>query len=401
MNWLKERSQAFEEPARLRAEGNYSVFRALESQQDTEVWYQGNRYLMFGSNSYLGLTTHPLVKEAAHKALEKYGTGCGGSRLLNGTLDLHVELEKRLARFLGKEAAIVFTTGFQVNLGVIPTITGRHDYILSDRNNHASIIDGIRLSMAKSVYFKHNDMDSLEKKLQFCGKEARKLIVVDGVFSMEGDIANLPGIVKLAKEYNAIVMSDCAHAVGVIGEQGRGAASHFGLTDDVDLIGGTFSKSLASIGGFVAGDHDVIEYIKHNARSFIFSASMSPASVAAVIQALDLLENDDSLLKNLWDNTHFAQSMLRELGFDIGDTATPIIPIYIRDYDKAFGLSQRLLSEGIFVNTVVPPAVNPEDTLIRFSLMATHTRDQIEEAITKIYNIATDMEIIPEAVKVA
>jgi len=401
MNWLQQKSKSFDEPARLRESGNYSVFRAIESQQDTEVWYQGKRYLMFGSNSYLGLTTHPKVKESASAALKKYGTGCGGSRLLNGTLDLHVELEERLAHFLGKDSAIVFSTGFQVNLGVIPTITDRHDYILSDRNNHASIIDGIRLSMAKSVYFKHNDMDSLARKLEFCGADSNKLIVVDGVFSMEGDIANLPEIVKLAKQNNAIVMSDCAHAVGVIGEQGRGTPSHFGLTDQVDLIGGTFSKSLASIGGFVAGDHDVIEYIKHNARSFIFSASMAPASVAAVIQALDLLESDNSLLENLWKNTRMAHNMLKEMGFDIGDTATPIIPIYIRDYDKAFKLSQRLLQAGVFVNTVVPPAVNPEDALIRFSLMATHTPSQIEEAISKIYNIATEMEIIPEAVKVA
>jgi 8-amino-7-oxononanoate synthase len=398
MNWLTSRAKLFKEPQRLKEHGYYSVFREIESEQGTEVTYKGNNYLMFGSNSYLGLTTHPYVKESAAKALEKYGTGCGGSRLLNGTIDLHVELENRLAKFLRKDSAIVFSTGFQVNVGVIPTITGRNDFILSDRNNHASIIEGTRLSMAKSLYFKHNDMESLEKKLQFCGKDSNKLIIVDGVFSMEGDIANLPEIVRLGKEYGAVIMSDCAHAVGVIGEGGRGTASHFGLSDQVHLIGGTFSKSLASIGGFVAGDAETISFIKHQARSFIFSASMAPASVGAVIGALDVLESDDSLLKALWENTHFAQATLREMGFDIGATETPIIPVYIRDYDKAFEFSQRLLAQGVFVNTVVPPAVNPEDALIRFSLMATHRRAQIEEALNKMHNIALDMAILPEAV---
>lgn len=401
MSELRKRTSQFTEPSRLKEQGYYSVFREIESEQGTEVIYKGQKFLMFGSNSYLGLTTHPAVKEAAAMALEKYGTGCGGSRLLNGTLDLHVELENLLAKFLGKEGAIVFSTGFQVNLGVIPTVTKRNDFILSDRNNHASIIEGTRLSMAKSLYFKHNDMESLERKLKFCGKESFKLIVVDGVFSMEGDIANLPEIVRLAKEYNAVVMSDCAHGVGVIGEDGRGTASHFGLTNEVDIIGGTFSKSLASIGGFVASDADTIEYIKHHARSFIFSASMAPASVAAVIAALNIIQSDDSLLAKLWDNTYFAQNMLREMGFDIGKTETPIIPVYIRDYEKTFELSQRLLEQGIFVNTVVPPAVNPEDTLIRFSLMATHTKAQIEEAINKLYDIAVDMALVPEAVTIA
>lgn len=396
MNWLKSRASQFQEPQRLKAQGYYSVFREIESEQATEVVYQGKKYLMFGSNSYLGLTTHPYVKEMATRALQKYGTGCGGSRLLNGTIDLHVELENRLAKFLGKEAAIVFTTGFQVNVGVIPVIASRNDFIISDRNNHASIIEGTRLSHAKSIYFKHNDMEALEKKLVFCGAEANKLIIVDGVFSMEGDIANLPEIVRLAKKYGAVVMVDCAHAVGVIGKGGRGTASHFGLTDEVDLIGGTFSKSLASIGGFVAGDAETISYIKHQARSFIFSASMSPASVATVIAALDVIETDTTLFDQLWENTHYTHKTLREMGFDIGHTETPIVPIYIRDYDKAFEFSQKLLAQGIFVNTVVPPAVNPEDTLIRFSLMATHKRAQIDEALQKMYAIAKEMSILPE-----
>lgn len=401
MNELRNRMSRFTESYDLKKRGYYAVFREIESEQGTEVICQGKRLLMFGSNSYLGLTTHPAVKAASAGALKKYGTGCGGSRLLNGTLDLHVELEHLLANFLGKEGAIVFSTGFQVNLGVIPAITGRNDFILLDRNDHASIIGGTRLSLAKSFYFKHNDMESLAQKLKFCGTESFKLIVVDGIFSMEGDIANLPEIVKLAKEYNAVIMSDCAHGVGVIGKNGRGTASHFGLTDEIDIIGGTFSKSMASVGGFIASDSDTIEYIKHQARSFIFSASMTPASVAAAIASINIMQSDDSLLGNLWDNTYFAQKMFREMGFDIGKSETPIIPIYIRDYEKTFEISQRLLEQGIFVNPVVSPAVNTEDALIRFSLMATHTKAQIEEAINKIYNVAVDMELLPETVTLA
>jgi len=394
MSPLRERTRKYREPQRVQELGFYSYFRELESHQGTEVMYKGRKVLMFGSNSYLGLNNDPRVKEACIKAIEKYGSGCGGSRFLNGTIDLHVQLEEQLARFFRREAVIAYSTGFQVNLGVIPAITGRGDFIILDTHDHASIIEGSRLSQANTVFFKHNDMKSLESKLIGCGKEAFKLIVIDGVFSMEGDIAKLPEIVQLAKEYNATVFCDCAHAVGVIGEQGRGTPSHFGLeNDEVELMGGTFSKSFASLGGFIAGDSDTINYLKHNSRSFIFSASMTPASVAAVMKSLEILENDPQVLKNLWDNTHFAQDSLTNLGFDIGETETPIIPIYIRDYEKTFQMSARLIEENVFVNTVVPPAVRPEETMIRFSLMATHSKAQIEEAINKIHKIAKEIDV--------
>ncbi len=393
MSALRERTRQFTEPQRVKDLGFYSYFRELESHQGTEVIYKGRKVLMFGSNSYLGLNNDPRVKEACIKAVEKYGSGCGGSRFLNGTLDMHVELEEKLARFLRKDACIAYSTGFQVNLGVLPTLTGRGDYLILDTQNHASIIEGARLSQASTVYFKHNDMKSLETKLRSIGKEAFKMIVVDGVFSMEGDICELPDIVRLAKEYNATVMTDCAHAVGVLGEEGRGTPSFFGLEDDVELIGGTFSKSFASLGGFIAGDADTISYLKHISRSFIFSASMTPASVAAVIKALEILQSEPERLKTLWENTHYAQKRLVELGFDIGESKTPIIPIYIRDYDKTFQISTRLIQEDIFVNTVIPPAVRPEDTLMRFSLMATHTKDQIDEAISKIHKVAKEVDM--------
>ena len=393
MSSLRERTQKYREPQRVQALGFYSYFRELESHQSTEVLFQGRKVLMFGSNSYLGLNNDPRVKEACIKAIEKYGSGCGGSRFLNGTIDLHVQLEQQLADFFRREAVIAYSTGFQVNVGVIPAITGRGDFVVLDTHNHASIIEGSRLSQATTVFFKHNDMKSLEAKLKGCGKEAFKLIVVDGVFSMEGDIAKLPEIVALAKEYNATVMCDCAHAVGVIGEQGRGTPSHFDLEDEVELMGGTFSKSFASLGGFIAGDSDTINYLKHNSRSFIFSASMTPASVAAVMKSLEILQTDPDVLKRLWDNTHFAMDSFQTLGFDIGATETPIIPIYIRDYEKTFQMSARLIEENVFVNTVVPPAVRPEETMIRFSLMATHTREQIEEAINKIHSIAKEIDV--------
>ncbi|MEM9326306.1 MAG: pyridoxal phosphate-dependent aminotransferase family protein [Bacteroidota bacterium] len=393
MSSLRERTQKYREPQRVQELGFYSYFRELESHQSTEVIYQGRKVLMFGSNSYLGLNNDPRVKEACIKAVEKYGSGCGGSRFLNGTIDLHVQLEQQLATFLRKEAVIAYSTGFQVNLGVIPAITGKGDYIILDTHDHASIIEGSRLSQATTVFFKHNDMRSLETKLKGCGKEAFKLIVVDGVFSMEGDIANLPEIVRLSKEYNATVMCDCAHAVGVIGENGRGTLSHYDVEEEVELMGGTFSKSFASLGGFIAGDADTINYLKHNSRSFIFSASMTPASVAAVMKSLEILQTDPSVLANLWENTHFAMNSLTSLGFDTGPTETPIIPIYIRDYEKTFQMSARLIEEDVFVNTVVPPAVRPEETMIRFSLMATHTKEQIERAIGKIHKIAKEIEI--------
>ena len=380
--------KAYDRPQKVAAAGLYPFFRIIESEQDTEVTINGEQVLMFGSNSYLGLTTHPALKEASKSAIDKYGSGCAGSRFLNGTLDLHIELEEKLAKFVGKESTLVFSTGFQVNLGVISSIPGRHDYIIMDDLDHACIIDGARLSFAKTLKYRHNDMESLEKILQKCKEDSIKLIAVDGVFSMEGDLANLPEIVKLAKKYKANIFVDDAHGVGVMGKLGAGTADHFGLTNDVDMIMGTFSKSLASIGGFVAADNDTINYLKHNARSLIFSASIAPANAASVIAAIDLIQQEPERIEKLWINTYYAMDRLNAAGFDIGHTVTPIIPIYIRDNAKTFMLTKMLLEQGIFVNPIVTPAVSNESSLIRYSLMATHSIDQIDESIDKITAIA-------------
>tara|TARA_B110000027_G_scaffold14208_1_gene13884 strand:- start:310 stop:1518 length:1209 start_codon:yes stop_codon:yes gene_type:complete len=390
---LSERFNKLLAPELLRKQDLYPFFRVIESEQSTEVVINSKKVLMFGSNSYLGLTTHPKVKMASENAIKKYGSSVAGSRFLNGTTDLHIELEHRLARFLNKEAVLLFTTGFQVNLGVIPTITRPNDIIILDRLNHASIFEGARLSRAPYVLYKHNDMVSLEQKLRLSRDAEMKLIVVDGVFSMEGDLADLKGITQLAKQYNAVVMSDCAHAIGVIGEHGAGAASHFDVEDQVDLIGGTFSKSLASIGGFIASDASTVEYIKHNSRSLIFSASPTPASVAAALASLDIIESDDSLRLQLLNNTQYAIAAFKSLGFNTGKTETPIIPLYIGDDKKTYELTNLLLSKGVFVNPVVAPAVSPENSMIRFSLMATHTREQIDKAIDTIYQCAKKLEV--------
>jgi len=390
---LSERFNKLLAPELLRKQDLYPFFRVIESEQSTEVVINSKKVLMFGSNSYLGLTTHPKVKMASENAIKKYGSSVAGSRFLNGTTDLHIELEHRLARFLNKEAVLLFTTGFQVNLGVIPTITRPNDIIILDRLNHASIFEGARLSRAPYVLYKHNDMVSLEQKLRLSRDAEMKLIVVDGVFSMEGDLADLKGITQLAKQYNAVVMSDCAHAIGVIGEHGAGAASHFDVEDQVDLIGGTFSKSLASIGGFIASDASTVEYIKHNSRSLIFSASPTPAAVAAALASLDIIESDDSLRLQLLNNTQYAIAAFKSLGFNTGKTETPIIPLYIGNDKKTYELTNLLLSKGVFVNPVVAPAVSPENSMIRFSLMATHTREQIDKAIDTIYQCAKKIEV--------
>ncbi len=384
----------FDVPDRLKELGLYPYFRVIESDQDTAVTIDGRRVLMFGSNSYLGLTNHPEIKRATQEAVEKYGTGCAGSRFLNGTLDIHLELEQQLADFVGKDAALVFSTGFQVNIGVIPAVLGRNDYLLLDELDHASIIEGSRLSFAKTLKFRHNDMASLESILKTCAPERIKLIVVDGIFSMDGDIANLPEIVRLAEKYDATVMVDDAHSLGVIGEGGRGTASHFGLTDRTTLIMGTFSKSLASIGGFIAADAATINYLKHHARSLMFSASISPAATASAMSALQILKREPERTEQLWDNTRYAIRAFPQLGFDIGNACTPIIPIYIRDNTKTFQMAMRLLEEGVFVNPVTSPAVAQESSLIRFNLMATHTKDQIDFAIEKIFSVAKALEII-------
>ena len=387
MKLLQEKLAKYDAPQRAMAMGIYPYFREIQSDQDTEVMISGKKVLMFGSNAYLGLTNHPKVKEAAIEAVKKYGTGCAGSRFLNGTLDLHMQLEKRLAEFVGKEDAIVYSTGFQVNLGVVSCLTGREDYILWDELDHASIIEGHRLSFSTKLKYKHNDMESLEKQLQKCDPDKVKLIVTDGVFSMEGDVAKLPEIVALAKKYNASVMVDEAHGIGVFGRQGRGTCDHFGVSQDVDLIMGTFSKSFASIGGFIAADESIINYLRHHSRSYIFSASNTPAATAAANAALDIMMNEPERIQHLWDLTHYALEGFRQMGCEIGNTSTPIIPLFIRDNDLTFLIVKELFEAGIFVNPVVSPAVASEDTLIRFSLMATHTKEQLDYALETIHKV--------------
>lgn len=398
MGLLQDKLAKYDLPQQIMAKGVYPYFRCIESGQDTEVMMSGHKVLMFGSNSYLGLTNHPKVIEAAVEATRKYGTGCAGSRFLNGTLDLHLSLEKELAEFVGKEEAIIYSTGFQVNLGVVSCVTGRNDLILCDELDHASIVEGRRLSFSTAVKFKHNDMEDLERELQKCAPDALKLIVVDGVFSMEGDIANLPEIVRLKQKYNASIMVDEAHGLGVLGRQGRGTCDHFGVTKDVDLIMGTFSKSLAAIGGFIASDSSVINYLRHNSRSYIFSASNTPAATAAAREALHILKSEPERIQHLWDVTNYSLKCFRELGFEIGHTSTPIIPLYVRDMDKTFMVTKMLFDEGVFVNPVVPPACSPNDTLIRFSLMATHTKEQVDIAIEKLVKCykALDIPLNPQ-----
>jgi 8-amino-7-oxononanoate synthase len=394
MKILQEKLGRYDAPQRAMAAGIYPYFRQIESEQDTEVLMNGKRVLMFGSNSYLGLTNHPKIKEAAKRAIDKYGTGCAGSRFLNGTLDIHIELEARLAKLVKKEAALCYSTGYQTNLGVVSTLTDRNDYLILDEYDHASIIEGSRLSFSKILKFAHNDMDSLEAKLKVCDPDRVKLIIVDGIFSMGGDIAKLPGIVELAAKYNASIMIDDAHSIGVLGEKGSGTASHFNLSDKVDLIMGTFSKSLASLGGFVAADKEIINFVKHNSRCLIFSASMTPASAASVLAALDIMESEPERIEHLWNVTNFARKGFLSMGFDMGVSETPVIPLFIRDDIKALLMTKMLLEEGIFANPVVYPAVPKEDCLIRFSLMATHTFDQVQIALEKIEKVARKLEII-------
>lgn len=387
MKLLQAKLSQYVEPQKAKALGIYPYFRKIESEQDTEVYIGGKKVLMFGSNSYMGLTNHPKVKEAAIEAIKKYGTGCAGSPFLNGTLDIHKELEAKLAVFVGKEDAMIYSTGFEVNLGVVSCVTGREDYVLLDEQDHASIIEGRRLSFSTAFKYKHNDMESLEAQLQKCSPDKVKLIVTDGVFSMEGDVANLPEIVRLAKKYDATVMVDEAHGIGVFGKQGRGTCDHFGVSDDVDLIMGTFSKSFASLGGFIACDKSITNYLRHHSRSYIFTASITPASTAAASAALDIMMNEPERQQHLWDLTHYALDGFRNMGCEIGNTSTPIIPLFIRDNNKTFAITRDLLEEGIFVNPVVSPAVASHDTLIRFSLMATHSKEQVTIALEKIQKV--------------
>lgn len=374
--------------------GVYPYFREITSKQGTEVEMGGHRVLMFGSNAYTGLTGDERVISAAKAALDKYGSGCAGSRFLNGTLDLHVQLEKELATFVGKDEALCFSTGFSVNQGVLAMVVGRNDYILCDDRDHASIVDGRRLSFATQLRYKHNDMADLERLLQKLPHDAVKLIVVDGVFSMEGDLANLPAIVELKRKYNCSIMVDEAHGLGVFGRQGRGVCDYFGLTHEVDLIMGTFSKSLASIGGFIASDSDTINYLRHTCRTYIFSASDTPAATAAAREALRIIQAEPERIEHLWKVTRYALKRFKEEGFEIGETESPIIPLYVRDIDKTFMVTKLAFDNGVFINPVIPPACAPQDTLVRFALMATHTEEQVECGVRALKKVFVDQGII-------
>lgn len=374
--------------------GVYCYFREITGKQGTEVKMSGHNVLMFGSNAYTGLTGDPRVEAAAKAAIDQYGTGCAGSRFLNGTLDIHVKLEKELAAFEHKDDALCFSTGFTVNSGVLSVICGREDYIICDDRDHASIVDGRRLSFATCLKYKHNDMEDLEKQLQKCRPESIKLIVVDGVFSMEGDLAKLPEIVALKKKYNASIMVDEAHGLGVFGKEGRGVCDHFGVTDDVDLIMGTFSKSLASIGGFIASDSDTINYLRHTCRTYIFSASNTPAATAAAMEALHIIRREPERIERLWDVTNYALKRFREEGFEIGETESPIIPLYVRDVEKTFLVTKLAFDAGVFINPVIPPACAPQDTLVRFALMATHTKEQVERGVQALKKVFVEQNII-------
>ena len=394
MGLLQDRLSKYTLPQQYMAKGVYPYFREIDGKQGTEVDMGGHKVLMFGSNAYTGLTGDDRIIEAGIRAMRKYGSGCAGSRFLNGTLDLHVQLEKELAEFVGKDEALCFSTGITVNSGVIACLTGRDDYIICDDRDHASIVDGRRLSFSTNLKYKHNDMEDLERQLQKCRPEAVKLIVVDGVFSMEGDLANLPEIIRLKHKYNATVMVDEAHGIGVFGKNGRGVCDYFGLTDEVDIIMGTFSKSLASIGGFVAADKSIINWLRHNARTYIFSASNTPAATAAAMEALHIIQNEPERIEALWDVTNYALERFRENGFEIGDTQSPIIPLYVRDTDKTFMVTKLAFEEGVFINPVIPPACAPQDTLVRFALMATHTKEQVDTAVQRLVKVFKQLEIL-------
>ena len=394
MGQLQERYKNYREPQKYMEAGVYPYFRAITSKQGPEVTMGDHSVLMFGSNAYTGLTGDDRIIEAGKKALEKYGSGCAGSRFLNGTLDIHVQLEKELAEFEHKDDALCFSTGFTVNSGVIPAVVGRGDYLICDDRDHASIVDGRRLSFATQLHYKHNDMADLERVLQKLPHEAVKLIVVDGVFSMEGDLAKLPEIVELKHKYNCSIMVDEAHGLGVFGKQGRGVCDHFGLSDEVDLIMGTFSKSLASIGGFIASDKDTINYLRHTSRTYIFSASDTPAATASALEALHIIQNEPERIQHLWDVTNYALKRFKEEGFEIGDTESPIIPLYVHDVEKTFKITALAYEAGVFINPVIPPACAPQDTLVRFALMASHNQEQVERGVQILKKIFVEHGVI-------
>ena len=394
MSILDDRLAKYTLPQHYMDLGMYPYFREIDGKQGTEVNMGGHDVLMFGSNAYTGLPGDQRIIDAGIKALQQYGSGCAGSRFLNGTLDIHVKLEKELAEYIGKDESLCFSTGFTVNSGVIPSLLTREDYIICDDRDHASIVDGRRLSFARALKYKHNDMEDLERQLQKCTPESVKLIVVDGVFSMEGDLANLPEIVRLKQKYNAVLMVDEAHGLGVFGREGRGVCDHFGLTDQVDLIMGTFSKSLASIGGFIAANKTIINWLRHNARTYIFSASATPSATACAREALRIIRQEPERIQALWDVTNYALKCFREEGFEIGATESPIIPLYVRDVQKTFVVTKRAFDEGVFINPVIPPACAPQETLVRFALMATHTHEQVDRGIAALTKVFRELDII-------
>ena len=394
MGQLQERYKSYRVPQEFMAKGVYPYFRAITGKQGTEVDMGGQKVLMFGSNAYTGLTGDQRIIDKAKAALDRYGSGCAGSRFLNGTLDLHVQLEKEIAEFIGKDDCLCFSTGFSVNQGVIPALLTKDDYVICDDRDHASIVDGRRLAFAKQLHYKHNDMEDLERVLQKLPQDAIKLIVVDGVFSMEGDLAKLPEIVELKHKYNCSIMVDEAHGVGVFGRQGRGVCDHFGLTKEVDLIMGTFSKSLASIGGFIASDKDTINWLRHSCRTYIFSASNTPAATAAALEALHIIQQEPERIEKLWKVTNYALKRFREEGFEIGETESPIIPLYVRDTEKTFLVTALAFNAGVFINPVIPPACAPQDTLVRYALMATHTEEQVERSVHALKKIFVEQGII-------
>lgn len=377
-----------------KAGGYYPYFRPITSAQEVEVSINGQKLLMLGSNSYLDLTNHPEVKKEIQETVTKYGAGCGGSRFLNGTLDIHVRLEEELAELVGKESALLYSTGFQANMGAISALVGRNEYVLADKEDHASIVDGCMLAAGQFLRFAHNDVASLQSRLEDIDPKTGKLIVVDGIYSMSGDIAPLPEIVEISERYNGTVMVDEAHSIGVIGKRGAGTVSHFGLTDRVHIIMGTFSKSLASMGGFIAADYATIDYLKHHSRPLIFSASMSPANVAAVRAALRIMLREPERMERLWENARHMRARLKEVGFVVGSSETPIIPVLCREPYRALRMAVRLQEEGVFINPVVPPATTADGALIRISLMASHTPKHIDYAIDKLVKVGREIGLL-------
>jgi 8-amino-7-oxononanoate synthase len=391
---LFDKCRQFTKAREVKAAGLYPYFKPISESEDTVVTIEGQKRIMLGSNNYLGLTHHPKVLEAASRALARYGSGCTGSRFLNGTLDLHVQLEAAIAEFLGKEDCIVFSTGYLANVGLISGLVGRGETVFLDKLDHASIVDGAKMSFGETERFNHGDLAGLERKLERAGTSKGAMIVVDGIYSMEGDIADIPGLVRVARKNGAALAVDDAHSIGVLGPNGDGTAAHFGMTDDVDIIAGTFSKSLASIGGFVSGSENVINYIRHHSRPLIFTASLPPTNTAGVLAALEVLQTDTERRERLWANTRRLHEGFRSYGFEIGPTETPIVPVLVGTMENTFVMWRRLFDAGVFTNPVMPPAVSQSQCRLRTSVMATHTFDQIDFCLETFARIGRELGVI-------